>query len=97
MKAWLSGLPREKADIVLLLLAAAMVLAPHALHLPPWLSVATAAPLLWRAIITVRGRRQPPLAVLAPLALLGIAGVYASYGTLLGRDPGVPCWPCCWP
>ena len=89
MKAWLSGLPREKADIVLLLLAAAMVLAPHALHLPPWLSVATAAPLLWRAVITVRGRRQPPLAVLAPLALLGIAGVYASYGTLLGRDPGV--------
>ncbi|MDN2698160.1 DUF3488 and transglutaminase-like domain-containing protein [Janthinobacterium sp. SUN073] len=89
MKAWLSGLPREKADMVLLLLAAAMVLAPHALHLPPWLSVATAVPLLWRAVITVRGRRQPPLAVLAPLALLGIAGVYASYGTLLGRDPGV--------
>ena len=89
MKAWLSGLPREKADIVLLLLAAAMVLAPHALHLPPWLSVATAVPLLWRAVITVRGRRQPPLAVLAPLALLGIAGVYASYGSVLGRDPGV--------
>ncbi|PVX35070.1 DUF3488 and transglutaminase-like domain-containing protein [Janthinobacterium sp. 78] len=89
MKAWLSGMPREKADIVLLLLAAAMVLAPHALHLPPWLSLATAAPLLWRAVITVRGRRQPPLAVLAPLALLGIAGVYASYGSVLGRDPGV--------
>ncbi|PLY42233.1 transglutaminase [Janthinobacterium sp. ROICE36] len=89
MKAWLSGLPREKADILLLLLAAAMVLAPHALHLPAWLSIATAAPLLWRAIITVRGRRQPPLALLVPLALLGIAGVYASYGTLLGRDPGV--------
>ncbi|WP_454773832.1 transglutaminase TgpA family protein [Janthinobacterium tructae] len=89
MKTWLSGLPREKADIMLLLLAAAMVLAPHALHLPPWLSVATAMPLLWRAVITVRGRRQPPLAVLAPLAVLGIAGVYASYGSVLGRDPGV--------
>ncbi len=35
MKTWLSGLPREKADIMLLLLAAAMVLAPHALHLEP--------------------------------------------------------------
>ena len=89
MKTWLSGLPREKTDILLLLLAAAMVLAPHALHLPPWLSVATAMPLLWRAVITVRGRRQPPLAVLAPLAVLGIAGVYASYGSVLGRDPGV--------
>lgn len=89
MRQWLTNLPRDKADIVLLLLAAAMVLAPHALHLPPWLSVATAVPLLWRAVITVRGRRQPPLAVLAPLALLGIAGVYASYGSVLGRDPGV--------
>ncbi|WFR81133.1 DUF3488 and transglutaminase-like domain-containing protein [Janthinobacterium rivuli] len=89
MKAWLTNLPRDKADIVLLLLAAAMVLAPHALHLPLWLSAAAAALLLWRAVITVRGRRQPQLTVLAPLALLGIAGVYASYGTVLGRDPGV--------
>ncbi|PJC96685.1 DUF3488 domain-containing protein [Janthinobacterium sp. BJB1] len=85
----MTGLPREKADMLLLLLAAAMALAPHALHLPPWLSAAAAAPLLWRAFITVRGRRQPPLALLAPLALLGIAGVYASYGSLLGRDAGV--------
>ena len=89
MMRWLSSLPRDKGDILLLLLAAAMVLAPHALHLPPWLSVATAAPLLWRAIITVRGQRQPQLSVLAPLALLGIAGVYASYGSVLGRDAGV--------
>lgn len=89
MIRWFNSLPREKADIVLLLLAAAMVLAPHALHLPPWLSVAAAMPLLWRAAITVRGRRQPPLAVLAPLALLGIAAVYASYGSVLGRDAGV--------
>ena len=86
---WFNSLPREKADIVLLLLAAAMVLAPHALHLPPWLSMASAALLLWRAVITVRGRRQPQLTLLAPLALFGIAGVYASYGTVLGRDPGV--------
>lgn len=89
MMHWLASLPRDKADILLLLLAAAMVLAPHALHLPAWLSLAMAAPLLWRAAITVRGARQPPLAVLLPLALLGIAGVHASYGTLLGRDAGV--------
>ena len=89
MRQWLANLPRDKADILLLLLAAAMVLAPHALHLPPWLSAAAAALLLWRAVITVRGKRQPRLAVLAPLALLGIAAVCASYGTVLGRDPGV--------
>ncbi|WP_226941490.1 transglutaminase TgpA family protein [Janthinobacterium violaceinigrum] len=85
----MTNLPRDKADILLLLLAAAMVLAPHALHLPPWMSAAAGALLLWRASMTVRGRRQPQLAVLVPLALLGIAAVYASYGTVLGRDPGV--------
>ena len=89
MKHWLTNLPRDKADILLLLLAAAMVLAPHALHLPPWLSAATGALLLWRAAITVRGRRQPRLVLLLPLALAGLAGIHASYGTLLGRDPGV--------
>ena len=89
MRLWLTNLPRDKADILLLLLAAAMVLAPHALHLPLWLSAAAGALLLWRASMTVRGRRQPQLGVLVPLALLGIAAVYASYGTVLGRDPGV--------
>ena len=89
MTTCLSNLPRDKADILLLLLAAAMVLAPHALHLPLWLSAAAAAPLLWRTVISVRGQRQPRLALLLPLAVLGIAGVHASYGTVLGRDPGV--------
>jgi len=89
MRHWLANLPRDKADILLLLLAAAMVLAPHALHLPPWLSAATGALLLWRAAITVRGRRQPRLVLLLPLALVGLAGIHASYGSLLGRDPGV--------
>ena len=89
MTGCLRNAPRDKADMLLLLLAAAMVLAPHALHLPLWLSLAAAAPLLWRAIITVRGQRQPRLTLLLPLALLGIGGVQASYGTVLGRDPGV--------
>ena len=38
---------------------------------------------------TVRGGRQPPLGWLMLLAMLGISGVHISYGTLLGRDPGV--------
>ena len=89
MMGRLRSLPREQADIVLLLLAVAMVLAPHALHLPAWLSAAAAAPLLWRAMLAVRGARRPPLPLLMVLAVLGISGVHISYGTLLGRDPGV--------
>ncbi len=87
--ARLARLPRDKADTLLLLFGAVLVLAPHAAHLPPWTSLVVAACLLWRAVITVRGTRLPTLWLLAPLSLLAMAGVYASFRTLLGREAGV--------
>ncbi|KQQ46388.1 transglutaminase [Duganella sp. Leaf126] len=85
----LQRLPREKSDTLLLLVAALMVLAPHFGQLPPWTSAAVGAILLWRAVLTWRGRRLPSVWLLLPLALAGMAGIHASFGTLLGRDPGV--------
>lgn len=85
----LAQLPRDKADTLLLLTAALMVLAPHFAHLPVWISAAVCATLLWRAAITWRGKRMPPFWLLAPVAVAAMAGVYFSYRTLLGRDPGV--------
>lgn len=85
----LAALPRDKADTLLLLTAALMVLAPHFAHLPLWVSLAVCATLLWRAAITWRGKRMPALWLLAPVAVAAMAGVYLSYSTLLGRDPGV--------
>ena len=85
----LRQLPRDKADTLLLLAAALMVLAPHFGHLPLWTSGAVCAILLWRAMLTWRGRRMPSFWMLLPVSLAAMAGVYASYGSLLGRDPGV--------
>ena len=85
----LRTLPRDKADTLLLLFSALLVLAPHAAHLPPWISAVVGATLLWRAAITVRGSRQPPLWLLLPLSLLAMGGVYLSFRTLLGREAGV--------
>jgi transglutaminase-like putative cysteine protease len=82
-------LPRDKADTLLLLGAAVMVLAPHFAHLPLWTSAAVCATLLWRAVITWLGKRMPPLWLLLPMAMLAMAGVYHSFHTLLGRDAGV--------
>lgn len=87
--ARLRDLPRDKADTLLLLAAALMVLAPHMAHLPLWTSVVVVGTLAWRAAITWRGKRMPPLWLLLPVSLLAMAGVYASYRTLLGRDAGV--------
>ena len=83
------ALPRDKADTLLLLAAALLVLAPHAGHLPPWVSALCAATLGWRAAVTLQGRRMPPGVLLVPLAVAAMAGVYASFHTLLGRDAGV--------
>lgn len=82
-------LPRDKADTLLLLASAVLVLAPHALHLPLWVTLLCAATLGWRATITLRGKRMPPALVLLPLAVAAMAGVQFSYQTLLGKDAGV--------
>lgn len=90
MKTWrLRALPRDKTDTLLLLFSALLVLAPHAAHLPPWISATVGATLLWRAAITVRGSRQPPMWLLLPLSLLAMGGVYLTFRTLLGREAGV--------
>ncbi len=80
---------RDKEDTLLLLAACCLVLAPHALHLPLWVSGASAVMLAWRAWITVRGDRLPPRWLLLPLALLALPGVYGTYQTFFGRDAGV--------
>ena len=82
-------LPRDKADTLLLLGAAVLVLAPHALHLPLWVSALCGATLAWRALITLRGERLPPNWLLLPLTVLAMGGIYLSYKTLLGREAGV--------
>jgi transglutaminase-like putative cysteine protease len=90
MKAQLSiPLTRDKADTLLLLASAVLVLAPHTAHLPLWVTLMCAATLAWRGAITLRGRRMPPALLLLPLAAVAMAGVSRTYHTLLGRDAGV--------
>lgn len=87
--ARLQALPRDKADTLLLLASALLVLAPHVAHLPPWVSALCALTLLWRGAITLQGKRMPPSLLLLPLAAAAMFGVAQSYQTLLGRDAGV--------
>jgi protein-glutamine gamma-glutamyltransferase len=82
-------LPRDKADTLLLLASSLLVLAPHAAHLPAWVSALCGLTLAWRAAITLLGRRMPPGLLLLPIAAGAMAGVQYSFHTLLGRDAGV--------
>ncbi|WP_211443545.1 transglutaminase TgpA family protein [Collimonas humicola] len=86
---YVKTLPRDKSDTLLLLGACAMVLLPHFLHLPWWTSLICGGLMLWRAWITLRGQRLPPLWLLMPLAALTMGAVYLDYRTWFGRDAGV--------
>ncbi|MGV3742336.1 MAG: transglutaminase TgpA family protein [Burkholderiaceae bacterium] len=82
-------LSRDKADTLLLLATCALVIAPHAFHIPGWSTALCGILLAWRGWITFRGNRMPPRWILVPIAVLAIAGVYWSYRTFFGREPGV--------
>jgi transglutaminase-like putative cysteine protease len=82
-------LTRDKADTLLLLLSSLLVIVPHFNHLPLWTCALVLLTLGWRAAITLRGTRMPPLWLLLPISIAAMAGVMYSYRTLLGRDPGV--------
>ena len=72
-----------------ILLSVAMVLAPHALHLPNWIPVLVVAVLLTRFFFGFRRRKLPGKWLLIAIALACTAGIAMSYRTLYGRDVGV--------
>ncbi len=71
------------------LLALALVLLPHVLHMPPWISLLAGLGLLWREL-QLRGLApQPSKLTLILLVAGGIAANWATHGTLVGREGGV--------
>ncbi|CAN5318991.1 protein-glutamine gamma-glutamyltransferase TgpA [soil metagenome] len=80
---------RDKADTLLLLFSCVLVLAPHALHLDKWVSIACGATLLWRCWITFRGLRMPPRWLLLPIAGIAIVIVCATTRPVIGKESGV--------
>nr|WP_162845877.1 DUF3488 and transglutaminase-like domain-containing protein [Herminiimonas fonticola] len=80
---------RAKADTLLLLFACGLVLAPHALHLPLWITGICLALMVWRGWITFRGNRMPPRWLLLPIAVLAMGGVYLTFKTFFGQEAGV--------
>ncbi|HEX2531066.1 MAG TPA: DUF3488 domain-containing protein, partial [Burkholderiaceae bacterium] len=80
---------RDKSDTLLLLATCALVLTPHAGHLPLWIPLVCAVLLLWRGWITFRGERMPPRWLLLPTAAVAVACAYWTYQTIFGREVGV--------
>ncbi len=79
----------KPATLHMLLLSLALAAAPHALHLPLWMSALAGLLLLWRAWLTHSGRGLPSRWLLLFIALAGAGGVQLHFGTVFGRDAGV--------
>lgn len=71
-----------------LLVVLALVVLPHALHLPAWLGVLVAALGAWRYAAARRGLRLPPTWLRLLLTVATLIAIHGRYGTLLGRDAG---------
>jgi len=81
--------PLPLPPLALLVCGAALTAASHTLWLPYWVDAAAAGLLIWRAIASIRGTALPARWLLVLLTFGGAIGVFFSYRTIMGRDPGV--------
>jgi transglutaminase-like putative cysteine protease len=76
-------------DIALLAAGLAIVIAPHALRAPLWLTMLSAALIAWRAAGLAAPRLLPSIGLLLAIAAAGMLGVWLEYRAIFGRTPGI--------
>ncbi|MET0918356.1 MAG: transglutaminaseTgpA domain-containing protein, partial [Burkholderiales bacterium] len=76
-------------SLYLLLFAVLLACAPHAHHLPEWVTLLAASLWLWRIYIAHRDLCLPNRWLLGAFTLAGALGVYFHFGSLFGREAGV--------
>lgn len=72
-----------------LLACVLLVSAPHAVHLPLWVSTLAATLLAWRAYLAWRGLPLPPRWLLLAITLVSTGALFLNFHTLFGREAGV--------
>lgn len=80
---------RETRDTLFMLAVIAWTVAPHLLHLAPWVGVLSAVVLLWRARLAWLQRPLPGRSAVIAVLLLAAGLTWWSERTLLGRDAGL--------
>ena len=81
--------PIGARDIALLAAGLAIVIAPHALRAPWWLTALTAALIGWRAAALAHPRLLPSTWLLLTIAAAGMLGVWLEYRAIFGRTSGI--------
>jgi len=84
-----SSAARERRDVLVLLAAVALVVAPHFDHLAWWATAILVLLWFWRVWLTVTQRPAPGRFAMLPLLAAVATAVWLQHGTLVGRDAGV--------
>ena len=72
-----------------LLACVLLISAPHAEHLPVWVSLVSALLLLWRAYLVYSNKPLPQRGLLFILMACSVGGIFITFHTLFGREAGV--------
>ena len=76
-------------DFLMLCAGLALVIAPHALRAPMWLTLLTASLVAWRAASIVNPRLLPSIWLLLVIVAAGMLGIWLEYRAIFGRTPGI--------
>ena len=81
--------PVGARDLAGLVIALALVVTPHALRAPWWLTLLTVLLYAWRCLALRHPAILPSRWALLAIALAAMAGVWMEYRALFGRTPGI--------
>lgn len=85
-----NAIPAVQQHVVYgLLLSIIMVIAPHADHLPLWVSAACVALLVWRAYLAYCANPLPKRWLLTAITMAMLGVIFISYRNIFGREVGV--------
>jgi len=80
---------RDRRDVMVLLIAVSLSVAPHFTHLPWWSTALVVTLWFWRVWLTVARRPPPGRIAMLPLLAGACALVWLQHGTLMGHEAGV--------
>jgi protein-glutamine gamma-glutamyltransferase len=76
-------------DLVLLVASLLLVIAPHAVRAPWWLTLLTLCLYAWRIHYSLNPAPLPSRWLVLGVAAVAMLGVWMEYRTLFGRQPGI--------
>ena len=81
--------PLDVRNVMWLLAAMLFVMAPHVQRMPYWIAVLCAILVAWRAWIAWAAWHFPTRWLMVALTIASTVGIWLTYRTIFGREPGV--------